>query len=135
MAGTGTALLDFGAFGGASDASVAVSAPSILAGSLVEAWLFPADTADHLADEHRVETISVMAGSVVAGVGFTIYGQNTSQLNEPVLQNVAGRSISTGQAFGAGAQDNAMPSGRAGGAGTLIYGKWNVAWVWPFKRG
>ena len=77
MGAQGTADLDFGAFPGKSDASVDVTGQSgILSGSLVEAWIRPVDTADHLADEHRVETLSVVAGNIVAGTGFTIYGLN-----------------------------------------------------------
>jgi hypothetical protein len=107
----GTVTLDFGAFPGASDASVAVTGQSgILAGSLVEAWLLPAATTDHTADEHLVETIKVVAGNIVAGTGFTIYGVNTSQLNESC--------------------DPPWSDGIRGGRGTRIYGKWNVAWVW-----
>jgi hypothetical protein len=72
---TGTATLDFGAFPGASDASVAVTGQAgIVAGSLVEAWIRPVATADHSADEHMVERISIVAGNIVAGTGFTIYG-------------------------------------------------------------
>ena len=52
----------------------------ILSGSLVEAWIRLEDSADHSADEHRVETLKVMAGNIVAATGFTIYGVNTSQL-------------------------------------------------------
>jgi hypothetical protein len=111
MAGTGTALLDFGAFPGASDASLAITGQAgIVAGSLVEAWILPANTADHTADEHIVETLRVTAGNIVAATGFTIYGFNTSQLNEPVDE------IST-RFF-------------RGGQGTRLFGKWNVAWVW-----
>lgn len=101
MGAQGTATLDFGAFPGKSDASVAVTGQgSILAGSLVEAWLLPAATADHSADEHLVETLKVMAGTISAGVGFTIYGVNTSQANDPQ------------------------------GRGTRLYGTWNIGWVW-----
>ena len=131
MAGQGTTTLDFGAFPGASDASVFVSAPTIGAGSLVEAWIFPAATADHSADEHLVETIKVVAGNVQAGVGFTIYGLNTSQLNEPLGEFGQGRNhLSTGTAAantGFGANTHA---GSVGGRGTRIYGQFNVAWVW-----
>ena len=132
MATQGTALLDFGAFPGKSDASVAVPSAGIAAGSLVEAWLFPAATADHTADEHMVETIKVFAGSVVAGVGFTIYGFNTSQLNEPIAnEGLLGRFSGTGAAPGRGQQRAADPDAVAGGGmGTRIYGTWNVAWVW-----
>lgn len=102
MGAQGTALLDFGAFPGASDASLTVTGQAgIASGSLVEAWILPAATADHTADEHIAETLRVFAGNIVAGTGFTIYGINTSQLNEPVT-----------------------------GKGTRLYGKWNVAWVW-----
>lgn len=80
MGAQSTASLDFGAFPGASDASLVITGQAaILAGSLVEAWLFPAATADHSADEHRVEELRVSAGAVVAGTGFTIYGQTSGQ--------------------------------------------------------
>jgi len=76
MATTGTATLDFGAFPGASDASVAITGQSgIVSGSLVETWLLPQATADHSVDEHRVEPLVVLADSIVAGVGFTIFGR------------------------------------------------------------
>lgn len=100
MGAKGTALLDFGAFPGKSDASVEVTGQAgILSGSAVEAWLRPAATADHSIEEHMVETLNVIAGNIVASTGFTIYGFNTSQLS-------------------------------SGGIGTRLYGKWTVAWVW-----
>src|SRR2546421_302489 len=108
---TGTSTLDFGAFPGASDASLAVTGQAgIVAGSLVEAWLRPVATTDHSADEHMVETLKIFAANIVAGTGFTIYGFNTSQLNESVANP--------------GAQN------WAGGQGTRIYGKWTIAWGW-----
>lgn len=126
----GTATLDFGAFPGSSDASVAVSAPTITALQLVEAWMFPAATTDHTADEHLVETIKVVAGNVVAGVGFTIYGINTSQLNEPVIPAPNASSVFQATATTVGIK-TAQPAAIAygGGVGTRIYGKWNVGWV------
>jgi hypothetical protein len=79
IGGRGIALLDFGAFPGGSDASVVVTGQSgIQAASTVKAWLQPAVTSDHSADEHIVETLEVFAGNIVAGTGFTIYGVNTS---------------------------------------------------------
>lgn len=130
MATTGTATLDFGAFPGASDTSITITGQTgILSGSYVEAWIFPADTVDHTADEHMIETLKVIAGNVVAGTGFTIYGFNTSQLNEPLTEYGAGRNHkSTGTAAA-----NTGYQGReksVGGTGTRIYGKWNIAWVW-----
>jgi hypothetical protein len=132
MATQGTATLDFGAFPGGSDASLAVSSAGIASGSLVEAWLFPAATTDHTADEHLVETLRVIAGNVSAGVGFTIYGINTNQLIEPVDYPPNANSIVTSTGGTAIAVKTAQPGARAygGGAGTRIYGKWNIGWVW-----
>ena len=111
----GTATLDFGAFPGASDASVAVTGQAgILSGSTVNAWLRPAATADHTADEHLAETLLIFSGNIVAGTGFTIYGVNYSTLFEPVT---AGRGLPGG-------------GGQAGGTGTRIYGQWSVSWSW-----
>jgi hypothetical protein len=141
----GTATLDFGAFPGASDASIAVTGQAgILAGSYVEAWLFPALTTDHSADEHIAETIKVFAGNIVAGTGFTIYGVNTNNLNEPIYPPVIPTSVVTSTGGTAIAVKIAQPAGTnkgstdvpvisgngGGGNGTRIYGKWNIGWVW-----
>jgi hypothetical protein len=73
---SGTATLDFGAFPGASETSIAITGQTgILAGSQVRAYITPAATADHSADEHRLEALEVFAGNIVAGTGFTIYLQ------------------------------------------------------------
>lgn len=114
MATKGTATIDFGAFPGKSDASVAVTGQAgIVAGSLVDAWIRPVATADHTADEHMLETISIFAGNIVAATGFTIYAFNNSQLHEFPI-----------------AADQNPPSGGQVGKGTRIYGLWTVAWVW-----
>ena len=89
MGAQGTADLDFGAFPGASDASVVVTGQTgIAAGSLVEAWMRLVATADHTADEHLVEPIEIQAGNIVAGTGFTIYGINRTPLGETRLYGV-----------------------------------------------
>lgn len=120
----GTATLDFGAFPGASDASVAVTGQAaIVSGSVVNAWLRPATTTDHTADEHLLETMRVVAGNIVAGTGFTIYGINTSQLNEPLVAGGNGRTSNTLIPTGDGGP-------RMGGKGTRLYGQWTVAWSW-----
>ena len=107
MGASGETTVDFGAFPGRSDTSVAVTGQgSIGSGSLVEAWIRPVATSDHSADEHLVETLKIMAGDIVAGAGFTIYAFNNSQLNEPLT-----------------------PIGR-GGMGTRLYGLFTVGWVW-----
>jgi hypothetical protein len=125
LSGTGQASLNFGAFPGSSHATLAVTGiAGILAGSLVECWIFPAATADHSADEHVVETLKVVAGNVVAGTGFTIYGVNTNTLNEPLTYRGIGnfRSAAT-SVYG-------CPDCSIGGQGTMLYGVWNIGWVW-----
>ena len=114
MGAQGTTTVNFGAFPGSSDTlAVITGQAAILGGSLVEAWILPAVTADHSADEHIFDTVKVVAGNISAGVGFTIYAANTSTLNEPLTE--ADRSSSA-------------PS--VGGQGTRLYGLFNVAWVW-----
>jgi hypothetical protein len=98
---SGTATLDFGAFPGTSDTSVAITGQAlIVAGSLVEAWIRPVATADHSADEHMMETLKVIAGNIVAGTGFTIFALNTNQVTNP------------------------------SGPSPEIYGQFTVAWAW-----
>lgn len=104
MAGQGTAILDFGAFPGSTDASVAVAVPAIGSSNLVEAWIFPAATTDHTTDEHWVDPPDVFAGNVQAGVGFTIYGILRNRLDlAPRAREIDPQRI---------------------------YGKWNIGWVW-----
>lgn len=71
MSATGQASVDFGAYE-TSAQTVVTGQTGILAGSLVEAWLFPALTATNQPDNHWFEDLQVVAGSVVAGTGFTI---------------------------------------------------------------
>lgn len=77
MGAQGTAVIDFGAYPGQGQTSVAVTGQAaILTTSACEAWIRPQDaTADHSLDEHVVENIRLTAGSIVAGTGFTIYGE------------------------------------------------------------
>lgn len=121
----GSTTIDFGAFPGGSDATVTVTGQTgIVSGSVVQAWLVAQPTADHTADEHRVETISVTCGNIVPNTSFDIYAQNTSQLNEPLIQegNNKNRNALT-MTLGA-----SSPS--VGGRGTRIYGTWTVHWRW-----
>jgi hypothetical protein len=75
MSASGTTTVDFGAYPGSSDATAAVTGQAAITGtSVVGAWLLPAATADHTADEHRVEELVIGADTPVAGTGFTIYG-------------------------------------------------------------
>lgn len=79
-ANVGTATIDFGAFPGKSDTSVAVTGQtSIVAGSVVMVAIRPVATAEHSADEHWVEELDVFAGNIVAGTGFTIYAKTRNR--------------------------------------------------------
>ena len=112
MGAQGTATLNFGAMPGSVDTSVAVTGQgSILAGSLVEAWILPATTADHSADEHVVEPIQVTAGNIVAGVGFTIYG---------VMPDMPVGNTNS----------NNQKSDGSNGKLAMLHGAFNVGWVW-----
>ena len=121
--------MDFGVFPGVSDASVAVTGQAaIVAGSLVEAWIRPEATADHSADEHMLETLKVFAANIVAGTGFTIYGFNTSELNEhepPQFLTNQGQAI-----VGSPRQAGHWPATYSEGKGTRIWGTWSIAWAW-----
>jgi hypothetical protein len=68
---SGTTTVTFGSR--ATDAKVTVAAPAITGGKVTKAWIFPAATASNTIDNHWVEDLHVVAGNVVAGVGFTIY--------------------------------------------------------------
>lgn len=71
---SGSAVVDFGALPGTDGASVVVTGQATIGtASIVRAWARLAATADHSADEHRVESLRVSAGSIVAGTGFTIF--------------------------------------------------------------
>jgi len=79
MGAQGTADLNFGAHPGSDEASVAVTGQAgIVSGSLVEAWVRHEATADRSLDEVKIEEIRIMAGTIAAGTGFTIYGISTS---------------------------------------------------------
>lgn len=76
MPGTGTTTVDFGSAPGRSVATAVVTGQTgIVAGSRVGAWLEATATPEHTADEHVVEELDVVAGSIVAATGFTIYAK------------------------------------------------------------
>lgn len=126
---TGTTTIDFGAFPGSSHATVAVTGQTgIVAGSIVQAWLRPVATADHSADEHMLETISVHAADIVAGTGFTVHAFNVGTINEPAEDARAKDNLSQVRAGGPGQQGG--HTGDRGGRGTRLYGQWTIAWSW-----
>lgn len=84
MADTGTATIDFGAFPGSNEASVAVTGQaSILLTSKAEAFFMADDTSvDHTANDHKYagNFINLSCGGLVAGTGFTIYGRSLEKM-------------------------------------------------------
>ncbi len=75
MGATGSAILDFGTPSKPA-ASIAVTGQAgIVATSKTEAFVRLAVSTDHSVDEHRIEQLKVTAGNIVAGTGFTIYGE------------------------------------------------------------
>lgn len=121
----GSTTINFGAFPGTSDATATVTGQTgIVSGSVLQAWLVAQATADHTADEHRVETIAVTCGNIVANTSFDIYATNTSQLNEPLTD----ARMDSFRSTAATTYGNAGRS--VGGQGTRIYGTWTVHWRW-----
>ncbi len=75
MGASGSTTVNFGAYPGTDEVSLAITGQAnIQATSLVEAWLDPtrAATADHSSDEHIVADIDVRCSAIIAGTGFTI---------------------------------------------------------------
>ena len=81
---TGTATIDFGAYPGAQESSVAVTGQtSISATSKAEAWIMGDDTSsNHTASDHRYVPLflALTCSTPTAGTGFTIYGRGAQPL-------------------------------------------------------
>lgn len=82
--GLGTAELNFGAWPGSNEASVAVPGQAlILASSKADAFVMADDTSpDHTANDHRwLETFATLScGTPVLATGFTIYARSSEKL-------------------------------------------------------
>jgi hypothetical protein len=81
----GTAEINFGAFPGANDASIAVTGQTgISATSKAEAFIMADDTSTdgHTANDHRYANMlmGLTCGTPTAGTGFTIYGTSQHKL-------------------------------------------------------
>lgn len=76
MGTSGTATIDFGAIGskGNSTSVGIIGQAGINSASQIDAWLRIEATAEHTVDELLIDPIRVTAGTIVAGTGFTIYG-------------------------------------------------------------
>jgi hypothetical protein len=111
MGASGITSVNFGAFPGGVEATATVTGQaSILAGSIVGAWINPVVSTDHSPDEHLAEPLRVMAGDIVAGTGFTIH---VFEGAPPLTHGF--------QPEGGVRDDN---------EGHRVYGVWNVAWAW-----
>jgi len=82
--GTGTATLNFGAFPGSNEASVAVTGQATIAAtSKAEAWVMADDTSSsHTASDHRyfAALAGLTCGTPTAATGFTIHARSTEKL-------------------------------------------------------
>lgn len=116
MGAQGSTTINFGAWPGALDATAVITGQTSITGtSLVEAWLMPVATSDHSADEHIYDPPMIMAGNVVAGTGFTIYGI----ARQPPFIASDGVNGGKGPLREYPSQNEVRP-----------YGEWTVAWVW-----
>jgi len=123
MGAQGTADLDFGVFPGKSHATIAVTGQTgIVAGSLAEAWIRPAATADHTSDEHIVDAPMICVADIVAGTGFTIHGVARDGIPVPDRTKVLLPGITV--------PNTAVGSPKVGAAAPMPYGVWKIAWVW-----
>jgi hypothetical protein len=57
MGASALTTVDFGAFPGSTEVTKDVATAGVVAGSRIEAWVQPVATADHSADEHKIENI------------------------------------------------------------------------------
>lgn len=81
--GQGTVLIDFGAFPGAQEASVAFADAAISGTSKVEAYVMANDTngTTHTPNDHRyLGLLASFTGAPTAGVGGTIHGRARTAL-------------------------------------------------------
>jgi len=77
--GVGTATINFGAFPGSNEASVAVTGQTAISGtSNAEAFFMDDSTSDHTSADHLYAPtfIDLACGVVTAGTGFTIYARS-----------------------------------------------------------
>ena len=76
--GQGTAVIDFGAFPGSNEVTVAVTGQTaISATSKVEAYFMADTTSDHTLQDHTYSSmfIDLVCGVPTAGTGFSIYAR------------------------------------------------------------
>lgn len=80
---SGTAEIDFGAWPGSNEASVAVTGQTAIAvGSDIVAVVSRESTADHTVGDatYAALLVGLSAGNIVAGTGFTIYARSLEKM-------------------------------------------------------
>lgn len=129
----GVASVDFGAWPGATDATLVVTGQAgILISSVVDARIAAIATADHSVDEHilAASLIDAIATDIVAGVGFTLRVIARHQMPEPLTPPGNNRILQTG----AGAAANSFAQGVEGSIGGIDTSRWygltSIAWTW-----
>ena len=71
---TGSDTFDFGAFPGSLHITKVITGQAnIVAGSKIEVWIDTKTSADHSADEHRLEPLKCSYSDIVVGVGYTAH--------------------------------------------------------------
>lgn len=120
---SGTTTVDFGGWPGKCDTFVDITGQAgIVSGSVVEAWLSNLDSADHTADEHRIEPIKVRAAEITAGVGFRVYATVDHNKNSPKTPMLYPERP--------GGASRAPSVDSKSGKGRRAYGTWNIFWRW-----
>lgn len=111
-------MLDFGAFPGSSVATVDVAAAGVVAGSAIEAWIYPAASVDHTDIDHIAAAMRVV-GTYLSDDNIRIYGLNTNDVMPPEEPLLATTTNDRGLVRNPGRQPPPM-----------LVGQFNVSWVW-----
>lgn len=112
MAGSGKSTVDFGSFPGGGQATLDVTGQSgLVSTSLVEAWLLPFATSDHVIDEHiaEKENMDVIANYKVDGTFTIVATPKTIPQRQPRI-------------FTGSREDSSQRS--------VLYGQFTIGWVW-----
>jgi hypothetical protein len=82
MSGQGTVTINFGAWPGSQEASVAFTDATVLSTSSVEVWVMAsATTADHTANDHKyLPLLAQFTAEPNAGVGGIVHGRSLTKL-------------------------------------------------------
>lgn len=127
---SGLTTVEFGAFPGSLHAVTAVADTGVAVTSSIQVRLQPFASADHSADEHimAASMMDLIAGDIVAGVGFNIHAIARELGTEPLEQvrrdrQAANATVLLNQSSSGGA------FGSVGGKSlSLLWGQFLVVW-------